>query len=44
MINDCSFMKRLENGKLLEPKGKGRNAGIAPGLSEPEDGAKRQFY
>jgi len=29
-------MKRLEYGKLFEPKRKGRNAGVAPDLSKPE--------
>ncbi len=37
-------MKRLEYGKLFEPKGKGRNAGIAPDLPEPEIGQEQPFY
>jgi hypothetical protein len=34
-------MKRLYYGKLLEPKGKGRNAGITPDLSKPENGPEQ---
>ncbi len=44
MVNGCSFMKRLKHGKLLEPQGKGGNAGIAPGLPESKDRKERQFY
>jgi hypothetical protein len=36
MVNGPSFIKRQEYGKLFEPQGKRRNAGIAPDLSKPE--------